>query len=103
MEKGRLHIVRDVTADDPIPTEAFLCSFSELAVKGVFLDDIMGSPDGVLKGDELLAMYESKQIMELKEAIRKTNPKEMYVIVEKQPSNALWTLLANKSLEELEF
>lgn len=49
MEKGRLHIVRDVIADDPIPTDAFPYAFSDLAVKAALLDDIMLSPDGALK------------------------------------------------------
>ena len=46
MEKSRLHIVSDVNADDPITTDAYLCSFSDLKVRGVMLDDIMRSPDG---------------------------------------------------------
>jgi hypothetical protein len=46
MEKSRLHIVRDVTGEEPVTTDVFLCAFSELRVKGVFLDEVMRSPDG---------------------------------------------------------
>lgn len=53
MEKGRLHIVRDLTADDPIPTNAFLYGFTDLQVKGILLDDVMLSHDGSLKGEDL--------------------------------------------------
>lgn len=83
MEKGRLHIVRDLTADDPIPTDAFLYGFTDLQVKGVLLDDVMLSHDGSLKGDDLLVVFESKSIKELKDAIKKTHPKEMFLIIEK--------------------
>ncbi|CAD8136286.1 unnamed protein product [Paramecium pentaurelia] len=103
MEKGRIHLVRDVTAEDPFPCEAFLCSFSELTVRGALLDDIMMSPDGQLRADELLVYYESRLFKEIKESIQKTLPKEMFGIIEKQPSNTLWQLLAQKALEELDF
>lgn len=46
MEKSRLHIVRDIIGDDAITTEAYICNFSDLKVRGVMVDDIMRSPDG---------------------------------------------------------
>ena len=58
MEKSRLHIVRDLVADDPITTDAYLCGFSELKVRGVLLDDIMRSPDGSIK--DMIVEFESK-------------------------------------------
>lgn len=60
MEKSRLHVIRDVTPDDPIPSDAFICkyfsiysyyfySYVDLKIRGIFLDDIMRSPDGILR------------------------------------------------------
>lgn len=60
MEKSRLHIVRDVTADEAITTEAYLVGWSELRVRGVLLDEIMRSPDGQLRVGEVLVEFESK-------------------------------------------
>lgn len=83
MEKQRLHIVRDIKADAPIPTDAFIYSFSDLEVKGALIDEIMLSPDGTLKATDLLVSYESQSIKEVKEAIQRTPCKEMYSIIEK--------------------
>jgi len=42
------------------------------------LDEVMLSHDGSLKGEDLLVVFESKSIKELKDAIKKTHPKEMF-------------------------
>lgn len=71
MEKSRLHIVRGVTADDPITTDAYICQFSDLKVKTVLLDDIMQSENAQLKASEVIIDQESKQIQEIREMMKK--------------------------------
>ena len=53
-------MIRDVTGDDPISTDAYICNYSDLKVKGVMMDEIMRSPDGHIKIPEIIVDYESK-------------------------------------------
>jgi len=41
MEKSRLFTVNDTVADEPVTTEGYVCSFSDLVVKIVYLDEII--------------------------------------------------------------
>jgi WD repeat-containing protein 35 len=60
MEKGRLHIVRDVTGDEPIASDGFICNFSDLKVKSILLDDIMRCPDSDMKIIDFVVDHESR-------------------------------------------
>lgn len=66
------------------------------------LDDIMKSPDGILSKDDLVLDYENRQIQELKDLMKKQTAREVYAIIDKNPSNSLWKELANKALEDLD-
>jgi WD repeat-containing protein 35 len=103
MEKSRLHIVLDRTADEPITTDAFICNYSDLKVRGVVLDEVIQSQDGQLKVADIVIDYESRQIKEIREMMKKQTARELYAVVEKQPSEALWRALAYKGLDDFDF
>lgn len=67
MEKSRLYIVNGLESDEPVSTESYICSFKDLLVKGVNLDDLMRSADGNLKASDLIVEYETKMLKEVKD------------------------------------
>lgn len=48
MEKNKLTVLHNQTVEKFVGTDAVICQFKNLRVKGVYLDDLMKSPDGVL-------------------------------------------------------
>jgi hypothetical protein len=41
MEKTRMYIFRGLDPEEPLTSSAYLCSFHDLEIQGVFMDDIM--------------------------------------------------------------
>jgi len=67
MERGRLYMVNDDKAEDPIMTDAYISEYKDFTVKMVYLDDLMKSPDGNLTKDELILEIEAKILKDIKE------------------------------------
>jgi WD repeat-containing protein 35 len=71
MERSRLYTVTGLEMDEPITTESYICSFNNLVVKCVSLDDILKSPDGNLKRQDYIVEIETKLLKEVKELMLK--------------------------------
>ena len=41
MEKTRMYIFRDLVPEEPVLSSAYLCSFSDLEIRAVLLDQLM--------------------------------------------------------------
>jgi WD repeat-containing protein 35 len=46
MEKTRMYIFRGLDPEEPLTSSAYLCSFHDLEIQGVFMDDIMQQVGG---------------------------------------------------------
>jgi len=77
-----MYTFKDLDPEEPIQTEAFLCSYNELTVKCVYLDEIMKSPDGNLKVDEIVVDFETKSLRDTRDIIHKVSLVEAFSYVE---------------------
>lgn len=105
MEKSRLYTVTNMENDEPVTTEAFICSFSDLEVTGIYLDDFVKMSDGTsVKATDLIVKYETAVLKEVKDLIkREPIQKNFKTIIEKFKFDCIYKLLAQKALEELDF
>ena len=74
-----------------------------MAVKAVFIDDLIKSNDGQLKAAELCIEIESKMLKEVKDMIYKVSMQETFDFITKNPYECLWRLYAKKAFDELDF
>lgn len=67
MERGRLYIVNDEKAEDPLLTDGYICTYKDFTVKAIYLDELMKSVDGNLKKENLVVEIEAKLLREIKD------------------------------------
>ncbi|KAL4456550.1 hypothetical protein ABPG74_000657 [Tetrahymena malaccensis] len=103
MERSRMYIVNDQTAEDPIITEGYICQYKDFQVKIVYLDDIMKSPDGVLRKEELTLEIEANILKDIKDQLYKKSMQEMFLVINKHNNHCLWRVYAKKALEDNDF
>lgn len=60
MEKTRMYIFRGLDPEEPVTSSAYLCSFHDLEITAVFLDDIMQQPDQ--PDMEFMTMFETRSL-----------------------------------------
>jgi len=51
-QRWSMNIVKDINVEEPILTECYPCSFEDMTLKCIMLDEIMKIPDGELKESE---------------------------------------------------
>ena len=103
MEKCRMYTVKGTEPEEPIQTEGYICSYTDLQVRSVFLDEIMKFPDTNIKSSSYLVDFETKTLRDTKDIINKVNPKEAYAYIEQNPHPRLWRLFIEKSFDDLDF
>lgn len=81
MERSRLYIVNDEVAEDPIMTDFYICQYKDFSVKLFNLDELMKSPDGNLKQDDLVLEIEAKLLKDIKDQLYKKSMTEMFGII----------------------
>lgn len=62
-----MYIVNDEKAEEPILTDAYISQYKDFQVKLIYLDDLMKSPDGNLRKEDLTVEIESKILKEIKD------------------------------------
>ena len=60
MEKTRMYIFRGLDPEEPVTSSAYLCTFHDLEIAAVFIDDIMQQPDQ--PDTEFMTMYETRSL-----------------------------------------
>ncbi|KAJ9468906.1 Intraflagellar transport protein 122-like protein [Diplonema papillatum] len=100
MEKTRMYIFRGLDPEEPILSSANICAFDNLKIKAVVLDDIMTEPEHPQK--DCVISFETKSLRDTRKLL-KTTIKDAYDFIEKNPHPRLWSLLAEKALEQLNF
>ena len=100
MEKTRMYIFRGLDPEEPVLSSANICSFSDLKIKAVVLDEIMAEPEHPQK--DCMINFETKSLRDTRELL-KTTISDAYDFVSKNAHPRLWGLLAEHALEKLDF
>eukprot|EP01063_Lacrimia_lanifica_P003469 TRINITY_DN1185_c0_g1_i1.p1 TRINITY_DN1185_c0_g1~~TRINITY_DN1185_c0_g1_i1.p1 ORF type:complete len:1246 (+),score=479.60 TRINITY_DN1185_c0_g1_i1:153-3890(+) len=100
MEKTRMYIVRGLDPEEPIASSACLCTFGDLKIKAVLLDEIMSDPEHPQK--DCVINFDTKALRDARTLLQ-TSIEESCVFIEQHPHPKLWGLLAEKALEKLNF
>ncbi|KAL3898913.1 MAG: hypothetical protein SGCHY_002418 [Lobulomycetales sp.] len=100
MEKTRLVIFNGLVPEDPVTCSGYLCSFSDLQVKVTMLDDILANPEDSPR--DVISFFEAKKVIDVKNAVNEAGLDEAFQLVEQNPHQRLWKMLAETSLEVLD-
>ena len=103
IEKSRLYTMKKMEAEEPFQTEAYICSFSELQVRLVLLDELMKEPSANFKAEDCIINFETKTLKDTRDLMTKMNLKEAFDYVKANPHNKLWRILSGKALDDLDF
>ncbi|GAX81565.1 hypothetical protein CEUSTIGMA_g8993.t1 [Chlamydomonas eustigma] len=101
MEKTRMYIFRGLDPEEPVTSSAYLCSFHDLEITAVFIDDIMAQADQ--PDTEFMTMYETRSLRDTRDLLRTTKIEDAYSFVDSNSHPRLWRILAEHALEELDF
>jgi WD repeat-containing protein 35 len=88
MEKTKMHIFRDTHAGDPINCAGYLCSFADLQVRVLFLDEVMNRPDAPTQAD--IANFDTKALRNTRNLLDKVDLYEATQFIEQNPHQRLW-------------
>lgn len=102
MEKNKMAIVQGAAIEKHVPTEAYICQFRNLKVKGVYLDDVIKSLDGVLDS-EMFMELESEFHKNFMAVLKDKGLIEATQIAESSKNKYLWEVIAKRALESLDF
>lgn len=103
MEKNRLYVLRDFQPEEPVLSAGYLCDFTDLEVKAVLLDDILKDPEEIKNISEMVVEYEAKSLRDTRDFLTTVSLKDAVEFVEKNPHRRLWKLIAEASLDKLNF
>jgi WD repeat-containing protein 35 len=101
MEKTRMYIFRGIYAEEPVQSSGYLCSFNDLCIKAVLLDDIVQDPEHPDK--EYLVNFETKSLRDTRQLLETVPISEAFQFVEDNKHPRLWRILAESALEQLNF
>ncbi|XP_064480178.1 WD repeat-containing protein 35-like [Ornithodoros turicata] len=101
MEKTRMYVFRNTDPEEPIMSSGYICSFSNLEVKAVLLDDIMQDPQN--PSLEHICNLEVKTLRDSRDLISKVGIEEAIQFIEDNSHPRLWQLLAEAALRKLDF
>eukprot|EP00898_Chlorokybus_atmophyticus_P007515 jgi/Chlat1/7765/Chrsp66S07232 len=102
-EKARMYVLRgdDGDPEEPVASSAYLCSFQNLEVKGVLMDEVMRTPDNPDK--ECVVEYEARSLRDTRHILQHVGLTEAYAFVDANPHPRLWRIIAEHALSLLEF
>eukprot|EP01006_Ploeotia_vitrea_P054301 TRINITY_DN67870_c2_g4_i1.p1 TRINITY_DN67870_c2_g4~~TRINITY_DN67870_c2_g4_i1.p1 ORF type:complete len:1236 (-),score=168.86 TRINITY_DN67870_c2_g4_i1:194-3901(-) len=101
MEKTRMYIFRGLEPEEPVLSSAYLCTFNKLKIRAVLLDEIMSEPDHPQK--DFVLTFETKSLRDTRELLSSVSITDAYAFIEENPHPRLWKLLAEASLEKMDF
>uniref|UniRef100_A0A6V7J502 Uncharacterized protein n=1 Tax=Bracon brevicornis TaxID=1563983 RepID=A0A6V7J502_9HYME len=97
MEKTRMYVIRGLDPEEPISCSGYICSFRDLEIRCLLLDNLIQKPDDNRK--ELIVDLEVKSLRDTKELLAKVGLKEAYDFIQDNPHPRLWRLLAESALK----
>nr|XP_012150631.1 PREDICTED: WD repeat-containing protein 35 isoform X2 [Megachile rotundata] len=100
MEKTRMYVLREFDPEEPISCTGYICSFQDLEIRCVLLDDLMQKPEDTK--NELIVDLEVKSLRDTRELLTKVGLKEANNFIQDNPHPRLWRLLAESALQKLD-
>ncbi|XP_010877761.2 WD repeat-containing protein 35 isoform X1 [Esox lucius] len=100
MEKTRMYVFRNLDPEEPIQTSGYICSFEDLEIKSVLLDEIMKDPERPNK--DYLINFEIRSLRDSRALIEKVGIEDASQFIEDNPHPRLWRLLAEAALQKLD-
>lgn len=101
MEKTRMYVFNDLDAQEPYLSSGYLAGFGDMMIKAVMLDDLMNNPEKPTL--DMVVDFETKSLREIRDLIETSGRAEAYASIEQHPHPRLWRLLAESSLNVLDF
>eukprot|EP00516_Mucochytrium_quahogii_P007622 CAMPEP_0203752874 /NCGR_PEP_ID=MMETSP0098-20131031/6733_1 /ASSEMBLY_ACC=CAM_ASM_000208 /TAXON_ID=96639 /ORGANISM=" , Strain NY0313808BC1" /LENGTH=1294 /DNA_ID=CAMNT_0050643241 /DNA_START=364 /DNA_END=4245 /DNA_ORIENTATION=- len=101
MEKTRLYVFRGLEPEEPVLSSGYLCKHSDLQIKAVMLDEIMQQP--TTPENDTVVDFPTKSLRDVREILKNVGVEEAFAYIETHPHPRLWKLIAEASLERLEF
>lgn len=102
MEKTRMYVFRGADPEEPLPCSGYICSFEDLEITGVLLDDIISgavAPDAATH----LLQLRVKSLRDTEDLLAHVGIAEAKQFIEDNPHPRLWRLLAGAALKQLDF
>ncbi|KAJ8668012.1 hypothetical protein QAD02_009675 [Eretmocerus hayati] len=100
LEKSRMYIFRGLEPEEPITCSGYVCSFNDLEIRCVLLDELVRQPDAIRP--ELLLNLEVKSLRDTKDLLSRVGLREAEEFVRDNPHPRLWRLLGEHALRKLE-
>uniref|UniRef100_A0A0G4GH72 Uncharacterized protein n=1 Tax=Chromera velia CCMP2878 TaxID=1169474 RepID=A0A0G4GH72_9ALVE len=101
MEKTRMYVVRGSQPEEPILSNGYICSFKDLKIQSVLMDEVMKTPEAPKK--DVLLELETKSLRDTRDIVTKvSNLKDALAYVDQNPHPRLWRLLAEAALDHLD-
>ncbi|KAL2612195.1 hypothetical protein R1flu_023887 [Riccia fluitans] len=99
MEKTRMYIFRGTDPEEPVSCSAYLCSFHNLQIQAVQLDEVMRQPEQ--PGKEHVFNYETKSLRDTQQMLKAVEIQDAFIYIEEHSHPRLWISLAEYALETL--
>lgn len=99
MEKTRMYVLRGADPEEPISCSGYFCSFEDLEITGVLLDEIVNGAASPDKSNHLLQLR-VKSLRDTEELLTHVGITEAKNFIEDNPHPRLWRLLAEAALKE---
>jgi len=104
MEKTRMYVFNGLTAEEPILSSAYLCSFSDLEIRAVMLDQLLREPEA--PSPDYAVTFQVQALREAREKLEANSANALadaQAYIEKNAHPRLWRLLAEAALTKLDF
>jgi WD repeat-containing protein 35 len=102
MEKTRMYIFKNQDPEEPINSCGYLCSFRDLEIKAVLLDDIVNGLSAPTASDQHLLNLRVKSLRDTEELLLHVGLTEAKQFIEDNSHPRLWRLLGESSLKKLD-
>ncbi len=87
--------------EEPILSAGYICSFKDLEIRAVLLDEVLRDPENPSE-DHILDL-EVKSLRDTRDLLDKVGIKEALNFIDENPHPRLWRLLAEAAIEDLDF
>ena len=101
MEKNRMYVFRNFQPEEPITSTADLCYFDNLEIKSVKIDELLKNPD--TPHFDLIVDHHTKALRDVQEVLNRASITDAYSFITDNSHPRLWKLLAEHSLQNLNF
>ncbi|XP_050313248.1 WD repeat-containing protein 35 isoform X2 [Anthonomus grandis grandis] len=99
MEKTRMYIFKGMYPEEPVACSGYICSFNDLEVEAVLLDDVIDNPEKPT--NDYLIKLEIKSLRDTRQLLEKVGINEAAQFVEDNRHPRLWRLVAEAALKEM--